>query len=31
VTSFELVGDVWRETGYAEPASTEDAVDVGAV
>src|SRR5918993_2705408 len=22
VTSFELVGDVWRETGYAEPAST---------
>ena len=31
VTSFELVGDVWRETGYAEPASTAGAVDVGAV
>lgn len=31
VTSFELVGDVWRETDYAEPASTADAVDVGAV
>jgi broad specificity phosphatase PhoE len=31
VTSFELVGDVWRETGYVEPASTSDAVDVGAV
>jgi broad specificity phosphatase PhoE len=31
VTSFELVGDVWRETDYAEPAATADAVDVGAV
>jgi broad specificity phosphatase PhoE len=31
VTSFELLGDVWRETGYAEPASTAGAVDVGAV
>lgn len=31
VTSFELVGDVWRETGYVEPASTAGAVDVGAV
>ena len=31
VTSFELVGDVWRETDYAEPASTAGAVDVGAV
>jgi broad specificity phosphatase PhoE len=31
VTSFELVGDVWRETDYVEPASTADAVDVGAV
>jgi broad specificity phosphatase PhoE len=31
VTTFELVGDVWRETDYAEPASTADAVDVGAV
>jgi broad specificity phosphatase PhoE len=31
VTSFELVGDVWRETDYVEPASTEGAVDVGAV
>ena len=31
VTSFERVGDVWREVAYAEPASTGDAVDVGAV
>lgn len=31
VTSFELVGDVWREVAYAEPASTSSAVDVGAV
>jgi broad specificity phosphatase PhoE len=31
VTSFELVGDVWREVAYAEPASTAGAVDVGAV
>jgi broad specificity phosphatase PhoE len=31
VTSFERVGDVWREVDYAEPASTGGAVDVGAV
>lgn len=31
VTSFERVGDVWREVDYAEPAATGDAVDVGAV
>lgn len=31
VTSFERVGDVWREVGYAEPAATQGAVDVGAV
>ena len=31
VTSFERHGDVWREIGYAEPAPTADAVDVGAV
>jgi broad specificity phosphatase PhoE len=31
VTSFELVGDVWREVAYAEPAHTSGAVDVGAV
>lgn len=31
ITSFELVGDVWREVDYAEPASTAGAVDVGAV
>lgn len=31
VTSFELVGDVWREVSYAEPAATGGAVDVGAV
>ncbi len=31
VTSFERVGDVWREVGYAAPAVTGGAVDVGAV
>lgn len=31
VTSFERVGDVWREVAYAAPAATDDAVDVGAV
>ncbi|WP_345751467.1 histidine phosphatase family protein [Microbacterium rhizophilus] len=31
VTSFERVGDVWREVSYAEPAPLDDAVDVGAV
>ncbi|KDA04957.1 phosphoglycerate mutase [Microbacterium sp. CH12i] len=31
VTSFERVGDVWREVAYAEPAATGNAVDVGAV
>lgn len=31
VTSFERVGDVWREVAYAEPAPTGGAVDVGAV
>lgn len=31
ITSFERVGDVWREAAYAEPAATGDAVDVGAV
>ncbi|MFS0852882.1 histidine phosphatase family protein [Microbacterium sp. 179-I 3D4 NHS] len=31
VTSFERVGDVWREVDYAEPAQTGGAVDVGAV
>ena len=31
VTSFERKGDVWRETGYAEPGAVEGAVDVGAV
>lgn len=31
ITSFERVGDVWREVGYAEPAGTGGAVDVGAV
>jgi len=31
VTSFERVGDVWREVDYAEPAPRVDAVDVGAV
>lgn len=29
VTSFERVGDVWREIGYAEPAAA--GVDLGAV
>jgi len=29
VTSFERVGDVWREVGYAEPAAV--GVDLGAV
>ena len=31
ITSFERVGDVWREVSYAEPAHTTGAVDVGAV
>jgi broad specificity phosphatase PhoE len=31
ITSFELVGDVWRETDYTEPATTAGTVDVGAV
>ena len=31
VTSFERRGDKWVEVAYAEPASTADAVDVGAV
>lgn len=31
ITSFERVGDVWREVGYAAPAATGGAVDVGAV
>ena len=31
VTSFERVGDVWREVAYAAPAATGGAVDVGAV
>ena len=31
VTSFEKRGDGWVEVGYAEPASTSGAVDVGAV
>ncbi|MFF7291577.1 histidine phosphatase family protein [Microbacterium sp. NPDC008134] len=31
VTSFERVGDVWREVDYVEPAATGGAVDVGAV
>jgi broad specificity phosphatase PhoE len=31
VTSFERRGDGWTEVGYAEPASTSGAVDVGAV
>lgn len=29
ITSFERVGDVWREIGYAEPAAA--GVDLGAV
>lgn len=31
ITSFERVGDVWREVDYVEPAATGGAVDVGAV
>ncbi|GAA2010141.1 histidine phosphatase family protein [Microbacterium ulmi] len=31
VTSFERDGDGWVEVGYAEPATTTGAVDVGAV
>ncbi|MEU1971173.1 histidine phosphatase family protein [Microbacterium sp. NPDC019599] len=31
VTSFDLHDDRWVEVGYAEPASTEGAIDVGAV
>lgn len=31
VTSFVREDGLWRETGYAEPAATGDAVDVGAV
>lgn len=31
VTSFERNGSTWREVGYAEPAATGSAVDVGAV
>lgn len=31
VTSFERLDDRWVEVGYAEPASTAGAVDVGAV
>jgi len=31
VTSFERHGDRWVEIGYAEPASAEGTVDVGAV
>ncbi len=31
VTSFERTGNGWREVGYAEPATTAGAVDVGAV
>lgn len=31
VTSFERRGDRWVEVGYAEPATTHGAVDVGAV
>lgn len=31
VTSFQRVGDVWREVGYAEPAAIGGSVDVGAV
>lgn len=31
VTSFERRGDQWVEVGYAEPATTSSAVDVGAV
>lgn len=31
VTSFERTDDSWVEVGYAEPAATAGAVDVGAV
>lgn len=31
ITSFERDGDRWREVDYVEPASTADAIDVGAV
>ncbi|GAA5202539.1 histidine phosphatase family protein [Microbacterium jejuense] len=31
VTSFELLDKRWTEVGYAEPATTAGAVDVGAV
>lgn len=31
VTSFERVGDVWREVAYVAPAAVDGAVDVGAV
>lgn len=31
VTSFERAGERWVEVGYAEPARTHGAVDVGAV
>ncbi len=31
VTSFERDGDRWVEVGYAEPAASEGALDVGAV
>lgn len=31
VTSFERDRQAWREVGYAAPASTADAIDVGAV
>lgn len=31
VTSFERAGDGWVEVGYAEPAASHGAVDVGAV
>lgn len=31
ITSFERVGDVWREVDYVEPAAVGSTVDVGAV
>lgn len=31
VTSFQRVGDRWREVGYVEPAVVAGSVDVGAV
>lgn len=31
ITSFERDGRHWREVSYVEPATTDDAVDVGAV